>query len=186
MRTNKLLSFGLMLLLLLIFQDVHAQSRMIENKSRPASEINPIFPYDIPLKTLDGDTVLSSEVLDNQDKPIVLAFWLTTCLPCRIEMKNIAPYYKDWIEETGVRIVFISTDFEHNAHKIATFIRDNNYPFEVYHDMHREFRRMLPGGLNGLPQSFLIGADGEIRYHKRKYSSGDEFKLYDAMKASVN
>lgn len=159
---------------------------MIENKSRPTAEINPNFPYDIPLKTMAGDTVVSSEALDNEGRPIVLAFWLTTCLPCRIEMQNIAPFYEDWIKETGVRIAFISTDFEHNAQKIVKLITEKNYPFEVYHDMHREFRQMLPGGLNGLPQSFLISADGEILYHKRKYSSGDEFKLYDAMKASVN
>jgi thiol-disulfide isomerase/thioredoxin len=186
MRTNNLTWLGLCFLLFVAFLNAEAQSRMIQNKSRPASQICPDFPYDIPLKTLNGDTVLSSEALNNNGRPMVLAFWLTTCLPCRIEMKNIAPYYEDWIEETGVRIAFISTDFEHNAHKIAKFIKEEGYPFEVYHDMHREFRQMLPGGLNGLPQSFLISAEGEILYHKRKYSSGDEFRLYEAMKTSVN
>lgn len=186
MRTSKYLWFGLCFLITALSYETEAQSRMIENKSRPASEINADFPYDIPLKTLDGDTVLSSEALSNDGRPMVLAFWLTTCLPCRIEMQNIAPFYEDWVEETGVRVAFISTDFEHNAHKIVKFIRDNNYPFEVYHDIHREFRQMLPGGLNGLPQSFVINDGGEILYHKRKYSAGDEFKLYDAMKASVN
>lgn len=186
MKANRILWFGLFICLVTTMNELAAQSRMIQNKSRPTAEIDPVFPYDIPLKTMAGDTILSSETLDNEGRPIVLAFWLTTCLPCRIEMKNIAPYYEDWIEETGVRIVFISTDFEHNAPKIAKFIEKNNYPFEVYHDMHREFRNMLPGGLNGLPQTFLINDKGDILYHKRKYSSGDEFKLYDAMKASVN
>jgi peroxiredoxin len=163
-----------------------AQVRYIENKARPSSEINQIFPYDIPLKNMQGDSVNSASVLDNKGKPIVISFWLTTCYPCRVEMKNIQKHYHSWIEETGIRIVFISTDFEHNAHKIKPMMEKAGYEYEVYHDIHKEFSQILPGGLNGLPQTFLIDDNGEILYHKRKYSSGDEFKLYEAMKKAAN
>ncbi len=185
--SNLMIKIGLVGMALFFSCMAFGQSKVVRvmSTSRPSSSIQQEFPYDIPLRNLQGDSLNTAEVLLNGDCPVVLAFWLTTCPPCRIEMKNMAPHYEEWVEETGVRILFISTDFEHNAHKIASFIEDNDYPFEVYHDMHREFRQILPGGLNGLPQTFLIGQDGEILYHKRKYSSGDEFKLYEEMKKSV-
>lgn len=165
--------------------DAKPKPRAVQEKSRIAQDINKKFPFDIPLRELNGDVVNSSEILKNNGKPIVLAFWLTTCPPCRAEMKNMKAHYEDWIKETGVRILFISTDFEKNAHKIAQMIEKNQYPYEVYHDFHREFREVLPGGLNGLPQTFIISSKGEILFHKRKYRSGDEFKLYEEMKKSV-
>ena len=49
-------------------------------------------------------------------------------------------------------------------------------------DMNREFRRIMPGELNGLPQTFIIDKNGEIAYHKRKYRAGDEDALFAKIK----
>jgi peroxiredoxin len=49
--------------------------------------------------------------------------------------------------------------------------------------MNREFRNIMPGELNGLPQTFVIDADGKIVYHKRKWRPGDEDKIFEAVKS---
>jgi len=55
-------------------------------------------------------------------------------------------------------------------------------PFPFYWDVNKEFKEILPGGLNGLPQCFVLDKQGNIAFHKRKYSSGDEDLLYEEIK----
>jgi hypothetical protein len=41
---------------------------------------------------------------------------------------------------------------------------------------------VMPGELNGLPQSFVLDKNGNVVMHKRKYSTGDEDQLYEQVK----
>ena len=43
--------------------------------------------------------------------------------------------------------------------------------------------KVMPAGLNGLPQVFVFDKDGTIVYHKRKYKPGDEDVLFEKVKA---
>lgn len=170
---------------------VHAQpitteaipvQRMYVEQSRPKEKIQDKFPYDIWLKTPQGDSILSSKVLA-KGKPVVLLFWLTTCYPCRIEMDAIAAKFNEWKKETDFELYAISTDFAHNFAAIQKRAGDKNWPFKFLWDYNREFKEILPGGLNGLPQSFILDKNGEIAFHKRKYSSGDEDIMYEEIKS---
>ena len=161
------------------------QSRINRAKARPKSQMVADFPFDIDLKTADGEILKSNELLDNGNKPTVVLFWLTTCFPCKVEMTNIAKVYPEWEKETGVKLIAISTDFERNYGKFSKMVKEKNWPWEAYNDTNREFRRVMPGGLNGLPQTFLFDKDGNIVYHKRKYRNGDEFILYEEIKKLV-
>ncbi len=155
---------------------------VIKNTARPKNDINAVFPYDIDLKDANGKVVNSSEVLKKDGKPTILLFWLTTCYPCKIEMKAIKEKFPQWSQETDFRLVAISTDFNKNVASFNKMVKENGWKWETYHDFNREFRNVMPGALNGLPQTFVIDANGEIVYHKRKYSTGDEDKLYAKVK----
>ncbi len=154
---------------------------MYTEQSRPKEKIQEIFPYDIWLRTPEGDSILSSKVFA-KGKPVVLLFWLTTCYPCKIEMDAIASKFNTWKKETDFELYAISTDFAHNFSAIQKRANDKNWPFKFYWDYNREFKEILPGGLNGLPQSFILDKTGQIAYHKRKYSSGDEDIMYEEIK----
>ena len=157
------------------------QRNYTTEQSRPKTKIDKAYPFDIPLKTADGKVTYSNEVL-SKDKPTVLLFWLTTCYPCRIEMEAVNKVYAEWAKEDDFNLLAISTDFPKNYPKFVDRVNKKNYPWTSYHDMHREFRHVLPGGLNGLPQTFVFDKNGEVAYHKRKYSSGDELKLIAKVK----
>lgn len=156
-------------------------SNYIVSTSRQKTEIKQDFPYDIELRTADG-TVQKSDELFDTEKPTVILFWLTTCYPCRIEMKAIQGKYAQWKSETDFNLVAISTDFEKNYGKFQEMVETQGWEWDTYHDFNREFRYVMPGELNGLPQSFIIDKNGKIAYHKRKYRSGDEDKLYAKVK----
>jgi len=148
------------------------------SNTRPKSQINQAYPYDIDLKKADGSIVNSSEVLAKNGKPTMVLFWLTTCFPCKMELAAVQKKYASWKEQADFNMVVISTDFSKNYPRFVDMVNKSGWEWETYNDVNREFRNVIPGQLNGLPQSFVFNADGEIVYHKRKYSTGDEDKLF--------
>lgn len=159
-----------------------AKRKPMMSTARQAKDIEANYPYDIDFKTADGKIVKSSEVLAKNDKPTVLLFWLTTCVPCRYEMKAIQDKYAAWEKEADFNLYAISTDFEKNYPSFVSTVQKQQWPWEAYNDMNREFRNIMPGQLNGLPQTFVIGTDGKIVYHKRKWKPGDEDKMFEVVK----
>ena len=160
-----------------------ANQRFQMDSARPKSKIDNNFPYDIDLKTADGKVVNSSEILKSNGKPTVLLFWLTTCYPCSLEMAAIKKKYESWQKEADFQLFALSTDFEKNYPRFVKMVGEKDWPWPTYNDVNREFRRVMPGGLNGLPQTFLLDKDGKVVYHKRKYRSGDEDQLFEKIKS---
>jgi len=158
------------------------RSNVIIDTSRPKDKIVSNFPFDIAMTKGDRTETNSETFLNPNGKPTVLLFWLTTCYPCRIEMNNIKKVYAEWQEEADFNLYAVSTDFQKNYGKFVTYVEKANWPWEALHDTNREFRKVLPGALNGLPQTFVFDKNGEIVYHKRKYSTGDEHKLFEIVK----
>jgi peroxiredoxin len=124
----------------------------------------------------------SANVFAQNGKPTVLMFWLTTCVPCRHELTAISGKYESWQAETGFNLYAISIDFPKNYGNFVKRVEDSRWPFPAYHDLNREFSVILPGQLNGLPQTFILDKTGRIVHHKRKFSPGDEDVLYDLIK----
>lgn len=146
-------------------------------KTRPKAEMQLDYPYDIELLDAAGDTLRSDRVFAT-GKPTVLLFWLTTCIPCGYEMQAIQEKFADWQAQADFNFYAISTDFQKNYPAFQKRVREKQFPWQSFNDVHREFRRVMPGELNGLPQTFLLDAEGNVVYHKRKYRSGDEDALF--------
>lgn len=159
-------------------QPAPGQNRLYHSSSRPADQIRQDYPYDIELKKADGTTVRSDEVFPTDGKPTVLMFWLTTCGPCRMELNAINKKFHAWEQEADFNFYAISTDFPKNYESFVKRVEESNWPWEAYNDVNREFMQVMPGRLNGLPQIFLLDANGQIAYHTRKYRPGDEDKLF--------
>lgn len=161
------------------------KSNVITSTSRQKKDIVQNFPHDIDLKTKDGQTLNSKEILKPNGKPVVLLFWLTTCFPCMVEMKAIKKEFPNWKEKVDFDLYAISTDFEKNYEKFSRMVDDKKWPWPAYNDVNREFRQVMPGGLNGLPQSFVLDKNGKIIYHKRKYQPGDEHVLFQKIREAA-
>lgn len=161
---------------------VPKSNRVVSSTSRPKNEIAQAFPFDIDLKTGDGQLLNSKNILKSNGKPTVLLFWLTTCFPCKIEMEAIQKEFPNWKKQVDFNLFAISTDFEKNFPRFEKMVRESNWPWPAYNDVNREFQFVLPGELNGLPQTFIFDGNGNIVYHKRKYSPGDEHALFEKIK----
>ena len=60
-------------------------------------------------KSLDNSNFNTSQ-FENNGNPIVISFWATWCKPCILELETINEVYEDWQDETGVKLIAISTD----------------------------------------------------------------------------
>jgi cytochrome c biogenesis protein CcmG, thiol:disulfide interchange protein DsbE len=133
---------------------IKSSATYMQMNTRPKWQLDTVYPFQLALFGIDSSEYQSSKVLPKLDKPIILSFWMTTCYPCRVELDA---YTRNYARNAG-------------------------YPFPVYWDMNREFTQIMPGGLNGLPQVFVLDKNGKIVYHKRKYSTGDELALFEIVK----
>jgi peroxiredoxin len=125
----------------------------------------------------------SASVLPTKKKPLVLFFWMTTCGPCRQELEIIKAAYGDWTKEADFRMLAISLDFPDLYANFVTRVKKEGWPFQALFDVNREFPAVMPyGGLNGLPQVFVLDEKGETTYHHRRFIPGDEKELFEAIK----
>ncbi|MEM6699887.1 MAG: TlpA disulfide reductase family protein [Bacteroidota bacterium] len=141
------------------------------------------YPYDVEMIAVTGDTINSSKVLKTNGKPTVLLFWMTTCVPCQFELDNIHKKYAEWQKEADFNLYAISQELPKYASRFAPYVHRKKWEFEAYYDFNRVFRRIMPEGLNGLPQTFILDKNGKIVYHRRKYRMGDEDLLFEEVKA---
>lgn len=151
--------------------------------ARPAEQIRQDYPYDIALRTATGDTLNSAEVLAKNGKPTILMFWLTTCMPCRYELAAISGKFNTWKKEADFNLYAISVDYPKNYEQFVKRVEESNWPFPAYNDLNREFGVIMPGKLNGLPQTFILDKNGNIVHHKRKFVPGDEDNLFELVKS---
>jgi thiol-disulfide isomerase/thioredoxin len=110
---------------------------------------------DFSLESLDGKTLRLS---DFRGKAVLLNFWATWCAPCKIEMPWFIDLQKQYASQ-GLQIVGVAMD-DASKEDIAKFAKDMgvNYPILIG----KESVGQEYGGVDGLPESFLIARDGHI------------------------
>jgi len=138
----------------------------------------------VDLKNLEGKTINTAAITENNNKPIVVNFWATWCAPCKRELNTIAEVYEQWQEETGVVIYAISIDDARQMHKVAPYVNGSAWDFEVLLDPNGDFKRAL--NVNNVPHTFVFNGKGELVYQHNNYAPGDEEELYHQIKKAAN
>ncbi len=99
-----------------------------------------------------------------QGKPVILHFWASWCPPCRSEMPDLVK----WIEQhPEVKVVMISLD--NDKDDARKFFEKQGIKQPLNMGRMRDTSRL---GVRGLPSTFIIGADGEV---KKRYSGDLEW-----------
>lgn len=137
----------------------------------------------IQLKDLTG-SMIDAQSISNDGKPIVLSFWATWCKPCIRELNAINDQYIDWQDETGVKVVAISTDDSRNSSRVKPFVASQGWEYEIYLDENQELKRAL--NVNNIPHTFLLDGEGNIVWQHNGYAPGDEDHLLELVEMVNN
>jgi len=111
--------------------------------------------------TLDGSTLTSDDL---RGRTVVLNFWATWCLPCRLEMPALQALH-DEMDPDQVQVIGISVDVTRGP--VADYLAEHEitYPIGMASG---ELRRAM-GGITAVPTTFIIDPDGVIQHRVLGY-----------------
>jgi peroxiredoxin len=136
----------------------------------------------VHLKDIDGKLV-DTATLSNDGKPFVISFWATWCKPCRRELKAIAEVYDEWQEETGMRLIAVSTDDAQNISKVKPVVDASSWEYQVLLDPSGEFSRAM--GVGNVPHTVLVDGKGNIVESHAGYTDGSEEHLIEMIRELI-
>jgi cytochrome c biogenesis protein CcmG/thiol:disulfide interchange protein DsbE len=113
--------------------------------SRPAPQL--------PSQVLSGRQV---DLASLRGKPALVNFWASWCGPCKQE----APELKRFSESLGNRATLVGVDWGDSADGARGFIAKSGWRYPILRDPTQKVGTEY--GLNGLPTTFVLNADGNI------------------------
>lgn len=128
----------------------------------------------VNVKDLKGNT-LDFSTIRNDEKPIIVDFWATWCVPCIRELSNIHKVYEQWQKETGVKFIAVSIDDARTTKKVAPFVAGRGWKFDFYLDENSDLKRAM--GVTNPPHTFVVNSRGEIVWEHAGYAEGGEEEI---------
>ncbi len=127
---------------------------------------------DVLARLATGSTPLPFDVTDIKGKRlsldmfkgkvVLLDFWATWCVPCRVEMPNVKKIYKRYHGE-GFEIIGISLDQDRK--NLESYIKRNDIKWPQYFDGKGWNNRIAEKyRIKAIPETFLLDRKGRIRY----------------------
>ena len=110
---------------------------------------------DFELQSLDGKNVKLS---DFRGKAVLLNFWATWCIPCKVEMPWFVELQKEYGPQ-GFQIVGVAMD-DASTEDIAKFAHEMGVNYPVL--LGKEAVGQSYGGVGVLPTTFFIDRDGKL------------------------
>lgn len=137
----------------------------------------------VQLKTLDGKTVDTAK-LSNDGKPFVISFFATWCKPCNRELKAIHEVYPDWQEETGMKLIAISTDQAQNISKVKPLVDGEGWEYDILLDPNSDFLRAM--GIQMIPHVLIMDGEGNVVESRSGYTEGGEQHIIEKIKEIIS
>jgi thiol-disulfide isomerase/thioredoxin len=127
------------------------------------------------IKNLDGSTF---KIQDRKGEVLLLNLWATWCSPCRAEMPALVRM-QDEHRDQNFKVIGINADDE-SVEDINKFVTELKLNYEiVWGDSQLQNELLKISRFDGIPQSFLIDRDGNLRAVFRGANPVDVRKMED-------
>ncbi|WP_348675534.1 TlpA disulfide reductase family protein [uncultured Abyssibacter sp.] len=118
---------------------------------------------------------------DHTGEVIYLDFWASWCEPCKASFRWMSAMQHKYADH-GLRVVAVNVDNDEAAAR--RFLRENESRFLVVLDP--DGRMAERYALMGMPSSYLLGRDGEVRLSHRGFLERDTPVLESQIRAALN
>ena len=135
----------------------------------------------LKLTKMNGRTVTLGEYLTKG--PVLINFWATWCSPCKKEMVFLDKFERQY-KDNGLSILSISIDSQKSLSHVRSYIRANDYIYDVFLDPNRQVFKKLNGNL--MPTNVLLDTDGKVLWHHYGYIPGDEENMDLQLRSALN
>ena len=109
---------------------------------------------------LDGGKTSLAEL---RGRPVLVAFWATSCKPCVEELPDLIKLYND-LHPRGFELIAVAMPYDPPL-TVQTFVHEKQVPYPVAVDVEGKVVRAFDG-VPYVPMAFLIAADGKIAYQQ--------------------
>lgn len=109
------------------------------------------------VETRDDGRIGEPEVLG---RVVVINFWATWCLPCRVEMPSLQKLH-DRYADRGLLVLGLATDGDYDS-AVGRYLEDMEITFPIARASPE--LRAAYGGIDLLPTTILIDRRGQIRH----------------------
>jgi peroxiredoxin len=157
LRTAVFITAGLLIMLLL---GVTSSTTAGQSGIRPAP--------DFKLKSLEGEDLVLSEL---KGRVVVVNFWATWCGPCRVEIPHLKSLYEKYNSE-GLEIIGISLD-RGGERVVKPYVEKHEIKYPITMGNMEVVSKY--GGIEGVPTTFIIDREGNIRYKWVGYRKKEDF-----------
>ncbi len=124
----------------------------------------------------------NTKALFEEEVPMIISFWSTSCKPCIRELDAVYDAMPDWTEEAKFRVVAVSVDDSRRLAQARSFAEGHGWgeEFILLFDKNQDFMRAMNVSL--VPHVFVVDGKGNIVYSHTSYVPGNETDLFNAVK----
>lgn len=111
---------------------------------------------DVRVETLDGERFSLEEL---RGKPVIVAFWATTCPECVREIPHFKALYEEYGDQ-GLELIAVAMEYDPES-QVRSMVEDREMPYTIAMDRDGSIARAF-GDVRLTPTTFLIDPDGKI------------------------
>lgn len=128
---------------------------LLNEDSTPKSPLEGKAAPEFTLKSMDGETY---QLASLKGKPVVINFWASWCLPCRVE----APVFRNLIDKSGDQVHYLGISFNDNEKNAREFLKEFDLNIPTLLDP--QSKVAIDYGIGQIPVTLVLDQDGKIVY----------------------
>jgi thiol-disulfide isomerase/thioredoxin len=141
-----------------------AAARTAPAPAAPGAKVD--FGFQLP--TVDGRS-LGPKSFPGQ--VVVVDFWATWCMPCRLQAQILEPVYRDY---KGRGVQFLAANVGEEPDEVRKFLKATPFPYPVLLDPKQATADKL--GVTALPTLLVIDKQGRMAYFQPGIADGDTLR----------
>ncbi len=117
-------------------------------------------------------------------KIVVVSFWATWCLPCRVEMPEMASFAESWnkIDARRADLVYVAINEREELGAVKLFARDPRLN-DVRFALDRDGRVADAWKVTGYPTTYLVSPEGDIVDKRAGYDASLVYRFRRSLQA---